>query len=34
MELAQAFEQHLTQTRFPCSLLDKHNYRELCAMFK
>ncbi|MBC7529044.1 MAG: hypothetical protein H7308_16035 [Chthonomonadaceae bacterium] len=33
-ELAEIFEQHLTKTRFPCSLLDKHNYTELCAMFK
>jgi transposase len=33
-ELATAFERHLEQTRFPCSLLDKHNYKNLCATFK
>jgi transposase len=33
-ELAEAFETHLTDTRFPCSLLEKHGYQELCAMFK
>ena len=32
--LATAFETHLQQTRFPCSLLDKHGYHELCEMFK
>jgi len=32
-ELADAFERHLTQTRFPCSLLEKHGYQEICAMF-
>ena len=32
-ELAEAFEQHLTTTCFPCSLLDKHGYHEICAMF-
>ncbi len=32
-ELADAFEQHLTTTCFPCSLLDKYDYRALCAMF-
>jgi transposase len=31
-ELADAFETHLTQTRFPCSLLEKHGYQDLCAM--
>lgn len=33
-ELAQTFEAHLETTRFPCSLLEKHGYSELCAMFK
>jgi transposase len=33
-ELAQAFETHLRETRFPCSLLEKHDYEALCAMFK
>jgi len=33
-QLAQAFEQHLTGTRFPCSLLDKHGYHDLCDRFK
>jgi transposase len=33
-ELADAFESHLTQTQFPCSLLDKHGYHEICAMSK
>lgn len=33
-DLADAFEKHLTATRFPCSLLDKHGYHEICAMFK
>jgi transposase len=32
--LATAFETHLEQTRFPCSLLDKHDYRRLCTSFK
>lgn len=32
-ELVEAFETHLTTTRFPCSLLEKHGYQELCAMF-
>ena len=32
-ELATVFETHLTKTRFPCTLLDKHGYREICAMF-
>lgn len=31
-ELADAFETHLTETRFPCSLLEKHAYSDLCAM--
>jgi transposase len=29
--LAVAFETHLEQTRFACSLLDKHGYREVAA---
>jgi transposase len=33
-KLADAFEQHLTATSFPCSLLDQHGYHQLCAMFK
>ena len=33
-ELADAFEEHLTETRFPCSLLDQHGYHEISAMFK
>jgi transposase len=33
-EVAQAFEAHLSQTRFPCSLLDNHGYNELCDRFK
>jgi transposase len=32
-ELADAFEQHLTSTLFPCSLLEKHDYPRLWAMF-
>ena len=32
-ELAQAFEAHLSQTRFPSALLDKHGYNELCDRF-
>ena len=32
-ELAEAFETHLTETRFPCSLLEKHGYYDICAMF-
>lgn len=32
-ELADVFERHLTQTRYPCSLLEKHGYHEICAMF-
>lgn len=31
--LADAFEQHLTSTCFPCSLLDKFAYPTLSAMF-
>jgi transposase len=33
-ELAEAFEKHLTDTRFHCSLLNKHGYHEICAMSK
>lgn len=32
--LADAFEAHLGRTRFPCSLLDKHGYRDLCERSK
>lgn len=32
-ELAEEFATHLTTTRFPCSLLDKHNYRQICTRF-
>jgi transposase len=32
--LADSFEAHLTNTTFPCSLLDLHNYSHLCMMFK
>jgi hypothetical protein len=32
-ELAGVFETYLTETRFPCSLLEKHGYHDLCAMF-
>jgi transposase len=32
-ELADAFEQHLNSTIFPCSLLEQHNYLRLCTMF-
>lgn len=32
--LATAFEAHLEQTQFACSLLDKQGYRELCERFK
>jgi transposase len=32
-QLADAFERHLGETRFPCSLLDKHGYHRLCARF-
>ena len=33
-QLAEAFEAHLTTTRFPCSLLEKHGYDLLSTMFK
>jgi transposase len=33
-ELAQAFETHLTTTRFACALLEKHGYNSLCPRFK
>ena len=32
--LANAFERHLNATRFPCSLLAKHDYENVCAIFK
>jgi transposase len=32
--LADNFESHLTNTTFPCSLLDLHDYRRLCMRFK
>lgn len=32
--LAKTFEEHMSQTRFPCSLLDKHGYETVCEMFK
>jgi transposase len=32
-DLAQAFETYLSQTSFPCALLDKHDYHNLCARF-
>lgn len=32
-ELADAFEHHLRSTVFPCSLLQKHDYPRLRAMF-
>jgi transposase len=32
--LATAFETHLEQTRFACSLLDKHGFPEICERFK
>lgn len=32
-DLADMFETHLTTHRFPCSLLDKHNYNQLCSRF-
>ncbi len=31
-ELAEAFETYLTTNCFPCSLLEKHGYQDLCAM--
>lgn len=33
-ELADAFEGYLSKTCFPCSLLDEHNYRQLCTLSK
>ena len=33
-ELVATFERHLEQTLFPCSLLDKHDYKNLWATFK
>lgn len=33
-ELADAFEAHLRETRFPCSLLEHHGYDLLCTRFK
>lgn len=32
-ELADAFEGHLQETCFPCSLLDRHGYSQLCTAF-
>jgi transposase len=32
-DLAQAFETYLRETPFPCALLDKHDYHNLCARF-
>ena len=32
-ELADIFETYLNETVFPCSLLEKHGYHDLCAMF-
>jgi len=32
--LATAFQTHLEQTCFACSLLDKHGYQATCEMFK
>jgi transposase len=32
-ELAQAFEQYLKTTRFPCSLLQKYDYQALSTIF-
>lgn len=32
--LASAFEQHLVTTCFPCTLLARHGYQNVCAMFK
>jgi transposase len=31
--LADAFEKHLLETLFPCALLDKHDYHNLCTRF-
>jgi transposase len=33
-ELVQTFEKHLSETRFPCSLLQQHGYDLLCPKFK
>lgn len=33
-QLATAFLKHLTNTCFPCSLLEHHGYYEISAMFK
>ena len=33
-QLASDFEHHLKTTTFPCSLLEKHGYTQLCMMFK
>jgi transposase len=33
-QLADSFQAHLTNTTFPCSLLDLHNYSYLCMIFK
>lgn len=33
-QLADAFEQHLSSTIFNSSLLDQHNFNNLCNMFK
>ncbi len=32
-EVATAFEEHLTRNRFPCALLELHDYHNLCARF-
>lgn len=32
--LARAFEEHLETTRFPCALLAKHGYENICDRFK
>lgn len=32
-DLADAFETHLREKRFPCSLMDKHDYHNLCTRF-
>jgi len=32
--LAMDFENHLTDTTFPCTLLEKYGYAQLCIMFK
>lgn len=33
-KLADAFEAHLTDASFPCSLLELHDYNHLCMRFK